>query len=238
MTSLSINKPALPNNKLELERALCRVYNLAKTGKDFREALSSPQIPKALQQKVSQEIQKLGATQAHKMALQEGLLPCIDLTLDDIEKPSLPKTVVDRIYSFCDQRTAASAQAAPLKNAQLEKQPKKKNICEMIQFNPHRSVKQMREVYMLMGACKWVECVDGEDHDLGPWVYDKGLHGKKPEAGFLRSMLNGFAYIFENLGHKITAKYYLTLHKINCAHFKGKANGTIIDHSQTGKFRT
>lgn len=99
------------------------------------------------------------------------------------------------------------------------------------------SGERFKEVYNKLGPDKWKECIDGCYHHLGAEVFDKGLNGKKAEPGFLPSMLKVFAYLQERGIQKITADFYLQVHRIAAGHFKGARNNTIVGQKKVGAFR-
>ena len=92
-------------------------------------------------------------------------------------------------------------------------------------------------IYSGLGKMKWKECIDGVYHNFGPYVFDKGLHGKAVEPGFLDSMCKAFELLQGNFGRRVDADFYLELHKVACTHFNGLATQTSIGQDSIGRFR-
>lgn len=96
---------------------------------------------------------------------------------------------------------------------------------------------QAQKVFFGLGDNFWKSFVEKEYHHLGPMVYDKGLHTGLVEEGYFNSLKNGFIFVGERLTEKLTVDFYLKLHNVVCAHFKGKANNTQMTSDKTGLFR-
>ncbi len=93
------------------------------------------------------------------------------------------------------------------------------------------------EVYDLLEENKWKECIDGECHFLGPMVYDRGLHGRAVEPGYLFGMANLFRFLKANWQQNLDTSFYLKMHSICCAHFQGAATQTVAGQENVGVFR-
>ena len=104
-------------------------------------------------------------------------------------------------------------------------------------FQTDLSVENVRKTYWGLGHKKWMECVDGCDHKHGKEVFDKGLHGKTIEPGYLAGMEKGFQFVSDTLNQRITPEWFLKLHNQTCGHFKGAANGTLMGPEKVGVFR-
>ena len=96
---------------------------------------------------------------------------------------------------------------------------------------------KLQSTYFQLGKNKWKECIDREFHMYGSEVFDKGLHGKAVEPGFLAGMFASFEFLAENMKRKIDAAFYLELHSIACSHFIGEEGGTEVDLKDVGVFR-
>ena len=104
-------------------------------------------------------------------------------------------------------------------------------------FQTDLSVENVRKTYWGLGQKKWMECIDGCDHKHGKEVFDKGLHGKTVEPGYLAGMEKGFQFVSDTLNQRITPEWFLKLHNQTCGHFKGAANGTLMGPEKVGVFR-
>lgn len=104
-------------------------------------------------------------------------------------------------------------------------------------LNPGMTQAQFEQVYWGLGENKWKECIDGYHHVYGQEVYDKGLHGRSVEPGFLGSMVKGFIFISDHANQIVDADFYLELHKKTCSHFKGKDTCTLMGQEKVGVFR-
>lgn len=105
-------------------------------------------------------------------------------------------------------------------------------------INTDLSRESLQKVYWGLGKeNKWKECIDGEDHQWGREVYDKGLHGGTKEPGYIASMEKACDLSSRFLGTKIDADWFLMLHKHTAGHFKGAANGTLMGQEKVGVFR-
>jgi Leucine-rich repeat (LRR) protein len=93
------------------------------------------------------------------------------------------------------------------------------------------------EIYEGLGEDKWKENVEGIFHGYGKFVFDRGLHGRAIEPGFMQSIENLYEFLKANYGRKIDADFYLEMHRVACAHFKGKDTQTLIDQKKVGLFR-
>ncbi len=117
------------------------------------------------------------------------------------------------------------------------KYPRAEQILSGMGLNEGIYVPSMKVAYLGLGENKWMECIDGEYHHFGKEVFDKGLHGRDVEPGYIASMENLFVFLKNNMNRKIDAQFYLQMHKIACAHFRGEENGVEINQDQTGQFR-
>ncbi|MFI4957322.1 MAG: Fic family protein [Gammaproteobacteria bacterium] len=104
-------------------------------------------------------------------------------------------------------------------------------------FRPY-STEQMQETYWSLGDQWWKQIIDGDCHEFGPEVFDKGLHSGAVEPGFLKSLYNGMLYASDELGKPLSIEFYKTLHQQLCNHFAGDANDTLMSSEGTGKYRT
>jgi hypothetical protein len=101
----------------------------------------------------------------------------------------------------------------------------------------NQNLHNFNEIYWKLGSKKWMECIDGVYHPHGAEVFDRGLHGKTTEPGFLKSMQNLFSFLTEHQNQKLSADFYLQCHRIACSHFKGESNGTLMGQEKIGVFR-
>lgn len=99
------------------------------------------------------------------------------------------------------------------------------------------SQEKLKEAYFGLGKEKWRECIDGEHHSKGKFVFDRGLHGGTVEPGFIASMENAFQFSSEALNRKIDAQWYLQLHERTCAHFNENQNISLVGQERVGVFR-
>ena len=84
----------------------------------------------------------------------------------------------------------------------------------------------------------WKQLIDGQYHDLGPDVFDKGKHGRHIEPGFLRGVTEGAAYAVEALSSSdISVEIYKEIHKKACSHFNGTRESGTGASDSGGKFR-
>jgi hypothetical protein len=93
------------------------------------------------------------------------------------------------------------------------------------------------KIYCGLDKNWWKQLYDGKFHLLGPEVFDKGLHGNGAEPGFYESALNAFEFVKRHLNEKLSVDFYCDLHKVACAHFKGKENRTQLEARDAGRFR-
>jgi hypothetical protein len=110
---------------------------------------------------------------------------------------------------------------------------------QQLTINTDLSPEALKKIYWGLGPeNKWMECIDGTHQRFGKNVYDKGLHGKHAEPGFVRSMEEAFPFIENSLSLKIDAGWYLLLHKYTCAHFNGdKKAMMLMGQEKIGMFR-
>jgi hypothetical protein len=114
-----------------------------------------------------------------------------------------------------------------------------------VQFNTDRiqgypvSKEISEKVYCGLGETNWwKQLYDGKYHQLGPKVFDEGLHGKKTEPGYYDSARRAFEFAKHHLNEKINVEFYRNLHKEACAHFKGNADNTEMNAHDAGSFRS
>ena len=111
-------------------------------------------------------------------------------------------------------------------------------MTNLVSSHMNLSQDELKKRYWGLGSeNKWMECIDGRHHHLGKTVFDEGLHGKNVEPGFIGSMEKTFAFIQDHLQTKISADWYLQLHKQTCAHFDGKKTNTLMGQEGVGVFR-
>ncbi len=115
--------------------------------------------------------------------------------------------------------------------------PRLDNGVEQPFLNTSLSPLQFADTYWRLGSKKWKEGIDGKHHIYGPEVYDLGLHGKYAEPGFLSGLEKAFQFLGSHPNHKISAEFYLALHKAACGHFKGKETHTLMRREKVGIFR-
>ena len=121
----------------------------------------------------------------------------------------------------------------------------KKASKEAIRENPEISPADIAEnIHNGLGRRNfWMQYMDRSAWKrYGKWVFDRGLHGKQTESGFLKSLEAAHIWAHETLikKEKITSKDYQDLHKIACAHFSGQAlrDGTLVEGDKVGAFRS
>lgn len=84
----------------------------------------------------------------------------------------------------------------------------------------------------------WKQLIDGQYHDLGPDVFDKGKHGRHIEPGFLKGVTEGSAYAVEALSSSdISVEIYKGIHKRACSHFSGTSESGTGASGSGGTFR-
>lgn len=96
---------------------------------------------------------------------------------------------------------------------------------------------QAQEKFWNLGDKFWMQIIDGKFHKHGPLVFDEALHMGDKEPGFFNSLKNGCEFASQHLNEKLSIHFYKELHKVLCAHFKGKENNTEMDASLAGNFR-
>jgi hypothetical protein len=111
------------------------------------------------------------------------------------------------------------------------------SLQEAMKLNTCSDEKVMKEIYFGLGPEKWREGIDGEHQKWGKEVYDKGLHGRHIEPGFMQSLENAFAFVGNSLGVPTTVELYLALHRVVCSHFRGEATHTLMGEDKIGVFR-
>lgn len=128
----------------------------------------------------------------------------------------------------------------PPSNFYVKAAPRPLSTIDQISINTDLSQDALKAIYWGLGPeNKWMECIDGRYHDLGKNVFDLGWHEGAVEPGFIGSMENAFAFIQNHFHTKIDADWYLQLHKLTCAHFKGQEKtSTLISQEGVGVFRT
>lgn len=99
------------------------------------------------------------------------------------------------------------------------------------------SKEQSQEKFWKLRDKFWMQVIDGKYHQHGPMVFDEALHKGSKEPGFFNSLKNGCEFASQHLTEKLSVQFYKDLHKILCAHFKGKENDTEMDASLAGNFR-
>lgn len=106
------------------------------------------------------------------------------------------------------------------------------------ELNYDLSKEKLLKLYWGLGKeGKWRECIDGRYHNLGKHVFDTGAHKGTVEPGFIASMERSFPFVQDKLGQKIDADWYLTLHKLTCAHFNGDPTVYLMGQEKVGVFR-
>jgi hypothetical protein len=89
------------------------------------------------------------------------------------------------------------------------------------------SKRQAIERFCGLGENWWMQIIDGKwhmtRHNLGPLVFDQGLHKGEIEPGFFSSIENAHKFALAHLTEKTTVDFYLNVHKLACAHFKKNA---------------
>jgi hypothetical protein len=108
---------------------------------------------------------------------------------------------------------------------------------EVVPLYPMPSMEEMKRTYRALGDDKWKEIIDGEYHRHGKEVFDRGLHGRTVEPGFIGSAEKACDVIEESLGQRLTPEFYLRVHKVACGHFRGDATGTLMGQEKVGVFR-
>src|SRR5690349_8777594 len=96
------------------------------------------------------------------------------------------------------------------------------------------NVDEAKATFWGLGDNYWMQMIDGKYHQFGPEVFDKALHGKVAEPGFLASLKAGFQYASDSIGEPLTTDFYKNLHKTLCAHFKGEETNTEMSSENTG----
>ncbi len=99
------------------------------------------------------------------------------------------------------------------------------------------SKESAEKIYCGLEKNWWKQLYDGKFHHLGVEVFDKALHRLRAEPGFHDSAFKAFEFAKSHLTEKLSVDFYLGLHKVACAHFKGKENNTGMDSSEAGRFR-
>lgn len=99
------------------------------------------------------------------------------------------------------------------------------------------SKEQAHEQFWNLQDKFWMQIIDGKFHQYGPMVFDEALHKRDKEPGFFNSLKNGCEFASQHLNEKLSVQFYKELHKILCAHFKGKENNTEMDARFAGNFR-
>lgn len=229
----------LESNRIkELPESIGKLQNLMAIYL-YRNKLSS--LPDSFTQ--LQDLKYVCLARNHLSSLPEniGRLTALQsLILDNNALTALPKSftalsALERL-SLCDNQLSAlpneigslvSLTHFSYDNNPLQQFPKDEQV----------SGKRFNEVYSKLGPDKWKECIDGCYQHLGAEVFDKGLNGKKAEPGFLPSMLKVFAYLQEAGHRKITADFYLEVHRLATSHFQGAATNTIVGQKKVGAFR-
>jgi len=84
----------------------------------------------------------------------------------------------------------------------------------------------------------WLPIIDWEQHHLGRWVFDKGLHRGHVEPGYLEGVWNAIHHFVDHAHEGFSLKLYGDTHHIACAHFEKKAgNGIICNKDEIDNFR-
>jgi hypothetical protein len=96
----------------------------------------------------------------------------------------------------------------------------------------------MRDNWRGLGDKKWMEIIDGKQHKYGKYVFDKGLHGRAVEPGFILSFENNVVPLIEaHLGTRTTPEFFLAVHEAACWHFDGDRTDTLMGPEKIGVFR-
>jgi Leucine-rich repeat (LRR) protein len=156
----------------------------------------------------------------------------------------LPEAIGDlqQLCLFCVggnpiQEYSSSAKRLPFWSLDEKLYPQPKSRLEVPSLNASMTIARFREVYWGLGTNKWKEWIDGYDHVHGPEVYDKGLHGRAVEPGFLSSMGKASVFLSDHCNQRVDADFYLRLHKEACGHFKGRGTCTLMGLEKVGVFR-
>lgn len=99
------------------------------------------------------------------------------------------------------------------------------------------SVAEAKKVFWKLGDKFWMQIIDGEFHDFGCQVFDKGLHGGPKEPGFFLSLYYGCVFASNSLLDAPNVEFYKNLHKVLCAHFRGPENRTGMLAEMAGRYR-
>jgi len=84
----------------------------------------------------------------------------------------------------------------------------------------------------------WKQVIDGKYHHLGKEVFDKGLHKKHVEPGYLESARKASKLARQNLGKKVDVEFYKLLNKTACSHFSEVSRDQVnMDADKAGTFR-
>ncbi|MGC1879003.1 MAG: hypothetical protein WA347_06150 [Rhabdochlamydiaceae bacterium] len=106
-------------------------------------------------------------------------------------------------------------------------------------INQDLSMDTLKKIYWGLGKeNKWMECIDARYHNLGKYVFDRGLHAGTVEPGFIVSMEKAFDFVQNFVNLKIDANWYLLLHKHTCGHFNGDRSIYLMGQEKVGVFRT
>src|SRR5690349_19306007 len=97
---------------------------------------------------------------------------------------------------------------------------------------------QAKNIFFKLGDNAWKQFMDARFSYLGRWVFDEGLHdSNSKEPGFYASLVSGYNFAAQHLTEPLSPSFYKDLHRLLCAHFKGKENHTLIQAEQVGKYR-
>ncbi|HEY2811042.1 MAG TPA: hypothetical protein VGJ00_06625 [Rhabdochlamydiaceae bacterium] len=84
----------------------------------------------------------------------------------------------------------------------------------------------------------WKQLIDGVYHDLGPLVFDKGLHGCHVEPGFYRSAREASCLVSERFFEPpLNITTHRAVNKTACKHFAGKKTQTEMSAEEAGVYR-
>ncbi|MBS0604618.1 MAG: leucine-rich repeat domain-containing protein [Verrucomicrobia bacterium] len=189
-------------------------------------------VPKELQFLQQLEILMLSNNFITELPTEMGMLKSLQtLFVDRNRLESLPLEIknLGSLKNFCFEGNLFESLPKELTNLSCWSSPV---------LDESSSAESLRDIYLKLGSSKWKECIDGEFHALGPEVFDKGLHGKHAEPGFVVGMRALFEFLSKNMNRRVDADFYLEMHKIACSHFTGEEGVTEVDSKKVGVFRT
>lgn len=87
--------------------------------------------------------------------------------------------------------------------------------------------KQREAVYWGLGDNWWKQIIDRDCHKYGPEVFDKGLHKREVEPGFLQGIRKASEIAAKFLGRETSVAVYKEIHWVACVHFVNSSLGRI-----------